>query len=111
MQRLTASMEQAHAYRDGELKLEQLAQSLAMTLHELSQLINESHGVNFQEYLNRYRVEDLKRSLRDPANSGTSILDLALAAGFNSKSALNRAFKRQTGMTPSEYRTTPPPAV
>jgi AraC-like DNA-binding protein len=99
---LTAAMEEAHAYRDGELKLEQLAGQVAMTAHELSQLINDACGVNFQDYLNRYRVEDLKAALH--ADAGASILDLALAAGFNSKSALNRAFKKHTGMTPSEFR-------
>lgn len=101
---LTAAMEEAHAYRDGELKLEQLAGQVAMTAHELSQLINDACGVNFQDYLNRYRVEDLKAALHAPSSGGAGILDLALAAGFNSKSALNRAFKKHAGMTPSEFR-------
>jgi AraC-like DNA-binding protein len=101
---LAAAMEEAHAYRDGELKLEQLAGQVAMTAHELSQLINDACGVNFQDYLNRYRVEDLKRALHAEASAGDSILELALAAGFNSKSALNRAFKKHTGMTPSQFR-------
>jgi AraC-like DNA-binding protein len=101
---LTQAMESQKAYRDGELKLEQLAEQLAMTGHELSQLINDACGVNFQDYLNRYRVEDLKVALHADGNAGQSILDLALAAGFNSKSALNRAFKKHTGMTPSEFR-------
>jgi AraC-like DNA-binding protein len=99
---LTAAMEEGHAYRDGELKLEQLAGQVAMTAHELSQLINDACGVNFQDYLNRYRVEELKAALH--ADARGSILDLALAAGFNSKSALNRAFKKHTGMTPSQFR-------
>lgn len=102
--KLTHSMEQRELYRNSELKLEELAAELAMTGHELSQLINEACGVNFQDYLNRYRVEALKISLRSPANAGATILDLAIAAGFNSKSALNRAFKKHTGMTPSEFR-------
>ena len=102
--KLTASMEQRELYRNGELKLEELAAELAMTGHELSQLINDACGVNFQDYLNRYRVEALKASLLSPANDNATILDLAMAAGFNSKSAFNRAFKRHTGMTPGEFR-------
>lgn len=101
---LTAAMEQDQVYRDGELKLEQLAERLAMSGHELSQLINDACGANFQDYLNRYRVEALKLALHDAGQAGTSILDLALASGFNSKSALNRAFKKHTGVTPSEFR-------
>ncbi len=104
LQRLASSMEQDQLYRNGELKLEELAAHLALTGHELSQLINEECGVNFQEYLNRFRVEALKQSLQDPAQQGATILDLALAAGFNSKSSLNRAFKKHTGSTPSEWR-------
>ena len=102
--RLEACMANEQPYRDGELKLETLAQQLAMTPHELSQLINSACGVNFQDYLNRHRVEALKSALRDPAQEGRTILDLALTAGFNSKSALNRVFKAHAGVTPGEFR-------
>jgi AraC-like DNA-binding protein/succinate dehydrogenase hydrophobic anchor subunit len=109
--RLTTCMEQEHPYRNGELKLEELAAQVAMTPHELSQLINESCGANFADYLNRYRVEALKQALHDPAQAGTSILDLAMMAGFNSKSAMNRVFKKHAGMTPGEFRSlAAPPA-
>lgn len=101
---LTRCMEVDQVYRDGELTLDQLAALLAMTPHELSQLINDACGVNLQEYLNRYRVEALKLALLAPAQADASILDLALACGFNSKSTLNRAFKKRTGLTPSEFR-------
>ncbi|MFS2005768.1 helix-turn-helix domain-containing protein [Duganella sp. CT11-25] len=102
--RLTACMEHDRPYRNGELKLEELAAQVAMTPHELSRLINEHCGANFADYLNRYRVETLKNALHDPGQASASILDLALAAGFNSKSAMNRAFKKQTGLTPGEFR-------
>ena len=102
--KLTACMEQEQAFRNGELRLEELAEKAAMTPHELSQLINETCGINFSDYLNRYRVEDLKRALQDPEQSQVRILDLALASGFNSKSVMNRVFKKQTGMTPGEFR-------
>ena len=102
--RLESCMQNEQPWRDGELKLETLAERLALTAHELSQLINGACGVNFQDYLNRHRVEALKEALRDPDQSGCTILDLALACGFNSKSALNRVFKAHTGITPGEYR-------
>lgn len=105
--RLDRWMESAQPYRDGELKLEELAAQVAMTAHELSQLINDACGVNFQDYLNRYRVEALKAALHLPAHGDDNILDLALACGFNSKSALNRAFKKHTGLTPSQFRRQP----
>lgn len=102
--RLQASMEQEQRFREGELSLEQLAAHLALTPAELSQLINQDCGLNFQEYLNRHRVEALQRSMREPENRDKAILELALEAGFNSKSSLNRVFKKHTGLTPSQYR-------
>jgi AraC-like DNA-binding protein len=110
MAKLTAAMEGEQLFRNGELKLDELAAAVAMTPHELSQLINEACGVNFQEFLNRYRVEALKAALHAPAEAARSILDLGVACGFNSKSALNRIFKAATGMTPSEYRKAVPQA-
>lgn len=102
--RLQAHMERQQPYRNGELKLEELAAQVAMTPHELSQLINESCGANFTDYLNRHRVEALKQALHDPAQACAGILDLAMMAGFNSKSAMNRVFKKHAGMTPGEFR-------
>ncbi|MRW90101.1 helix-turn-helix domain-containing protein [Duganella sp. FT80W] len=102
--RLITCMEQEQPYRNGELKLEDLATQVAMTPHELSQLINQHCGGNFADFLNRYRVEALKSALHDPQQSSASILDLALNAGFNSKSAMNRTFKKHTGVTPGEFR-------
>ncbi|MBC7916986.1 MAG: helix-turn-helix transcriptional regulator [Rhodoferax sp.] len=104
LEKLAASMEQEQLYRDGELSLETLASHLALTPHELSQLINQSLSVNFQEYLNGYRVRALQAAMLDTANCDATILGLALGVGFNSKSSLNRVFKHQTGMTPSQFR-------
>lgn len=102
--RLSDCMEHEQPYRNGELKLDELASRLALTPHELSQLINDACGTNFADYLNRYRVAALKQALGDASQANASILTLALASGFNSKSAMNRVFKQQTGMTPGEYR-------
>lgn len=106
LQKLTDSMEQAQLFRDGALTLEQLAQHLALTPHELSQLINQSFQMNLQEFLNGYRVTALQQALREDTRASSTILDLALAAGFNSKSSLNRVFKAHTGMTPTQFRDT-----
>lgn len=104
MASLDRAMEQDQLWRNGELKLEELAALIAMTPHELSQLVNADCGTNFQDYLNRYRVDALKLALHAPELASESILALGVACGFNSKSALNRIFKSQTGMTPSQYR-------
>lgn len=102
--RLITCMEQQQPYRNGELKLDDLAAQVALTPHELSQLINQHCSTNFADFINRYRVEALKTALQDPQQASASILDLALIAGFNSKSAMNRAFKKFTGTTPGDFR-------
>ena len=104
LSKLLLKIEHDQIYRHGDLKLETLAEVLAMTPHELSQLINLEYATNFSDFLNRYRVEALKQALCDPARQEDTILELAIHCGFNSKSALNRAFKKITGMTPTEFR-------
>ena len=84
--------------------LQDMADELAMTPRELSQTINSRFGQNFAEFIGRYRVIEAQRLLADPAVAGTTILEIMLMAGFNSKSAFNRAFKDVVGVTPSVYR-------
>lgn len=94
-----------HPYLEPELTLTQLAELLSATPHELSQLLNEELGESFFEYINRHRVIEVQRCLHDAAYGQQTILDIALASGFNSKASFNAAFKKVTGMTPTQYRT------
>jgi len=59
---------------------------------------------NFAGFLNFYRIADAKAALADPSQADVSILTIALDAGFNSLGPFNRAFKAETGVTPSEFR-------
>lgn len=90
-------------YREPGLKIDDLAQRLGLATHYLSYVINAEAGQNVQAWLNGLRVEAAQRALRKPGED--SILDIGLAAGFNSKASFNRAFKAATGQSPSEYRT------
>ena len=75
-----------------------------MSIHLLSQVINEQLGVNFFNFVNQYRVEEFKERLADPSNRNFSLLGIAFDSGFNSKSTFNRIFRNTTGLTPSRYR-------
>jgi AraC-like DNA-binding protein len=97
-------MEASKPYLDPELTLPQLADKVGMTTHLLSQLINDQFGMNFFDFINRYRVEEVKQKLNDPAFSHYSLLGMAFECGFNSKSAFNRVFKKSTGVTPSQFK-------
>ncbi|MFZ5519072.1 MAG: helix-turn-helix transcriptional regulator [Candidatus Zhuqueibacterota bacterium] len=97
-------MESEKPYRDCELTLGQLAHQLSISPHNLSEIINTQMGLNFFDFVNSYRIEDVKQSLADPQKDHIKILALAFDAGFNSKTTFNTIFKKHTRLTPSEYR-------
>lgn len=91
-------------YLDADLTLPQLATKLQIPSHLLSRIINEKFGLNFFDFINQYRVGEVKSKLDDPEFDNLSLLGIAFECGFNSKSAFNRVFKKLTGLTPSEYK-------
>jgi AraC-like DNA-binding protein len=93
-------------YLDGNLTLEKLAHKLSILTPHLSQIVNERLSQSFPDFINSYRVEEFKRRLSDPQNQHYTIVAIAEASGFNSKSAFNSAFKRHSKMTPTQYRRT-----
>jgi AraC-like DNA-binding protein len=86
------------------LTLHELASELDITAHYLSQIINEKYDLNFFDFINKYRVEEVKAKIMDPKFDNYSLLGIALDSGFNSKSAFNRIFKKSTGQTPSQFK-------
>jgi AraC-like DNA-binding protein len=93
------------AYRDPELSLGALARRLAVPEYRLRRHINQQLGFrNFNAYVNGFRLADARRWLADPAMRETPVLTLALDAGFGSVGPFNRAFKADTGLTPTEFR-------
>lgn len=99
---LETLMRDGEPWCDPELDLTGLANRLALSPHYLSQAINSRANCNFYDYVNRYRVLAVQRALAQ--TDAGSILDLAFAAGFNSKSAFYTAFKRHAGLTPRAYQ-------
>jgi AraC-like DNA-binding protein len=98
-------MEHDRAYREEGLSIGGLAGKLGIPEHGLRRLINRRLGYrNFNAFLNRYRLDDVMAALADPAQEAVPILTIAMDAGFQSLGPFNRAFKAQTGVTPSEFR-------
>jgi AraC-like DNA-binding protein len=92
-------------YRQDGLTIAQLAERLGMPEYRLRRLINQALGYrNFNSFLNVYRIADAKAALADPTQAEVPVLTIALDAGFSSLGPFNRAFKAETGMTPSEFR-------
>lgn len=97
-------MKTEKSYMDADLTLPGLATKLQIPSHHLSRVINEKFGLNFFDFINQYRIEEVKAKLANPEFDNLSLLGIAFESGFNTKSAFNRVFKRITGFTPSEYK-------
>jgi AraC-like DNA-binding protein len=84
-----------------------LAARLGAPEYRLRRLINQrlAHR-NFSSFINGYRLTEARAALADPTQAEVPILTIALDAGFQSIGPFNRAFKAETGMTPSEFRRT-----
>lgn len=102
--RLVALMETEHPYREGDLMLQDLAGALGISPHNLTEVLNTQLGQSFYDFVNGYRVREVQVRLTDPAFAEWTVLAIGMEAGFNAKSSFNAAFKRHTGMTPTQYR-------
>lgn len=102
--RLLRAMATEKPFTDGDLTLQKLSEQLAIPATHLSQVVNERLNQSFSDFINSYRVREAQSKLLDPATKHYSILAIAEDVGFNSKSTFNAVFKKQTGLTPSEFR-------
>jgi AraC-like DNA-binding protein len=101
---LLALLDHKKLYLDPLLSLDKLARQLSITGKQLSQLINENAGNNFNDFINKYRIEEAQNLMKNSGGQQPNILEIAYRVGFNSKSTFNTAFKKFTNSTPSEYR-------
>jgi AraC-like DNA-binding protein len=99
--RLCKMMETDQIYRESELKLSTLADSLSITPNQLSQTINQCAGKSFYDFVNGYRIEHAKQLLKTKPDE--TVLDIALSVGFSNKATFNRVFKQFTQMTPTTF--------
>lgn len=97
-------MTQEKPYLACDLNLKTLAESINTSPHKLSQVLNESLSKNFFEYINEYRIEEIKKKLSDAEQMKYNITALAYDSGFNSVSAFYNIFKKYTKQTPVQYR-------
>lgn len=102
--RLEQFMKIHEPHLDPSLTIRALSRRIGMGQRELSLLINQQLGLHFFDFLNRHRIEKAAQMLADPTADHLSVLEIAHAVGFNSKSSFNAAFSKHRGETPSAYR-------
>ncbi len=87
-----------------EISLNSIACKVGCEPYILSQAINRKTGGNFYNYVNSYRIAYSKEFLRSPEHVSMTVLEIAYRSGFSSKSSFNEAFKKHTGVTPTQFR-------
>ncbi len=102
--RLENIMSSDQGFRDPRISVQSLSTLLGIQNHQLSRILKDYLGCNFRSYINRLRLTEAQRLLAEEPE--LTILDVAYTVGFNSKSAFNSAFVKETGETPSNYRKT-----
>lgn len=96
-------METDKLYTNPELSLTQLAKHLQSNPSFISKIINQGFGVNFNDFVNQYRILAVQRQLKTGQHQTQTLLAIAYECGFNSKATFNRAFKKSTGQIPQDY--------
>lgn len=104
MEKLERLMETQKPFTNNELSLRDLSEMMDISTHNLTEIINRFAGKNFYDFVNSYRVEEVKQRLQQPESTNLTMLALGMDAGFNSKSSFNSVFKKHTGMTPTEFK-------
>jgi AraC-like DNA-binding protein len=104
LNKLKDIVEREHLYRNPDLSLTDVAKKMQLSPGYLSQLINTNLKISFTGLINTYRVEEVKKLVMDESFEQYSLLAIGLEAGFKSKSAYYTLFKKETGLTPNEYK-------
>jgi AraC-like DNA-binding protein len=104
LQKIEVLMAQEKPFLQSDFSLPNLAKILKITPHQLSQIINESLGQNFFEFVAKYRIEEAQKLLTAKEYQNIKIEEIAEMVGYNSKSSFNTSFKKIVGLTPSEFR-------
>lgn len=102
-EKLVRLVESQELYLDNELTLMDLAEALRISRHHTSQIINVCFNSSFYEFINKYRIEVAEKLLINE-DSNLNITDIAYKSGFNNRVSFYNAFKKNLGITPTEYR-------
>lgn len=102
LSKLESWMRKSKPYLDEKLDLEIASRAIGLNVQQTSELLNSKLGISFRSYLNSFRITDAKNFLID--NPEMSILTIAYATGFGSKTAFNVEFKKATGLSPLQFK-------
>lgn len=97
------SLVEKELFKNPTLSLAMMADETGVNYKKLSEIINQGYGMNFNDFINSFRVDEIKRRIKKDDHQQFTLLIIAMDSGFNSKSTFNRAFKKHTGFTPAQF--------
>jgi AraC-like DNA-binding protein len=104
IERINQLMALEKIYLNENLSLKEFALHLKADPNLISFILNNHLSINFYDFVNRHRIEEVKSKLNNPRYKHLTLLGIALESGFNSKTTFNRVFKQATGLTPTEFQ-------
>lgn len=104
LDKLRTYMVEKKPFLNPSLTIQDISNDIEIPTRELSLLINHTLGQHFFDFINSYRIEHAMKTLNDAEKNKVTVLEILYEVGFNSKSSFNTAFKKHTGVTPTQYR-------
>lgn len=101
---IVATITAEKIYLNPKITLDQLSKMCDLQRHSVSQTINQHMKTNFNELINKYRVEEAVQLLESSTTKNLTIKAIAEMAGFNTVSSFNANFKKIMGRSPKEFR-------
>ncbi|NMH87664.1 helix-turn-helix domain-containing protein [Flavivirga algicola] len=103
-EKIRSAMEEKQLYKNRKLQLKDLSKEVSTPENYVSEVLSKQLQTNYYDFINSYRVHEVKRLMHSEKYKDYKLMALATEAGFNSKTTFNAAFKKSTGQTPSEYK-------
>lgn len=104
LQELQKLMTEQKIFKDSSLSLKRLADELNVAEHTLSNILRDNYNLTYSQYVSFKRLEEAKKLLEESRHNDLRINEIMFGVGFNSKSAFNTWFKKNTGFTPTEFK-------
>ncbi|MEO1030480.1 MAG: helix-turn-helix domain-containing protein [Bacteroidota bacterium] len=104
LKKIETAMREEQMFLNKNLTLQAFSGLIKIQPRYISQVINQKLGLSFSEYLLKYRLQDVKKNLLDPTNKNLSIYGIAQNSGFSSNSRFYYLFKKDTGVTPNQFK-------
>ncbi|WP_411893835.1 helix-turn-helix domain-containing protein [Winogradskyella sp. A2] len=101
--KISELMLEKRLFENPRLTLSDVAKELNITTKIVSSAVNSGFNMNFNDFINHYRIEAVKEKLNKGEHNRTTLLGIALDSGFNSKATFNRAFKKSTSLSPKDF--------